>query len=82
MEEQIAAVRRMQSYIETHLDEEITLSGLARALLFALAFPPAVRALVGYDSRRLYPPSAAVEIGSSFARGGHKNHRRGVQGGV
>ena len=28
MEEQIAAVRRMQSYIETHLDEEITLSGL------------------------------------------------------
>ena len=35
MEEQIAAVRRMQSYIETHLDEEITLSGLARASCYS-----------------------------------------------
>lgn len=35
MEEQILAVQRMQDYIETHLNEEITLSDLAEASYFS-----------------------------------------------
>lgn len=35
MKEQILAVQRMQEYIETHLEEEITLSDLARVSLFS-----------------------------------------------
>jgi AraC family transcriptional regulator len=35
MQEQILAVQRMQEYIEAHLDEEITLAGLARASLYS-----------------------------------------------
>ena len=35
MKEQILAVQRMQDYIESHLEEEITLADLARASLFS-----------------------------------------------
>ena len=35
MKEQILAVQRMQDYIETHLEDEITLSDLARVSLFS-----------------------------------------------
>ena len=35
MQEQIEAVQRMQDYIETHLFENITLAGLAKASLFS-----------------------------------------------
>ena len=35
MNEQILAVQRMQDYIETHLDEEITLAALSRVSLFS-----------------------------------------------
>lgn len=35
MKEQVMAVQRMQDYIEEHLEEEITLSDLARASLFS-----------------------------------------------
>ena len=35
MKEQILAVQRMQEYIEQHLEEEITLSALARVSLFS-----------------------------------------------
>lgn len=35
MKEQTMAVQRMQEYIETHLEEEITLADLARASLFS-----------------------------------------------
>ena len=35
MKEQTLAVQRMQDYIETHLETEITLSDLARVSLFS-----------------------------------------------
>jgi len=35
MKEQMEAVQRMQDYIETHLDEDITLADLARESLFS-----------------------------------------------
>jgi len=35
MKEQVEAVQRMQDYIETHLDEDITLADLARESLFS-----------------------------------------------
>lgn len=35
MMEQVEAVQRMQDYVETHLDEEITLADLARTSLFS-----------------------------------------------
>ena len=35
MKEQILAVQRMQDYIEAHLEQEITLTDLARVSLFS-----------------------------------------------
>ena len=36
MKEQVIVVQRMQDYIEEHLEEEITMSDLAKASLFSL----------------------------------------------
>jgi len=39
MNEQVLAVQRMQDYIESHIEEEITMAGLSLASMFLPGIP-------------------------------------------
>ena len=66
MTDKTEAVQRMQSYIEQHLTEEITLAQLAEAAhFFSLVFRKDIQGADSPLSCGLYPKAQTVQVGAS-----------------